>query len=421
MLFVKLGSITKLLIGLLRKKKIRKLLIQLLTHKFGLKIVTREQLENNPKYQTLLFGSEELIIHQPHPYLQETPKSIQPRLGQVVRLPQPFVSELKSGQIVGSTAAVFDEDKHIVEEPLPDIEDLPVRALIAQKLFIANTPKLDTVCSLVHAASHVYGHWIADCLMRLEGVEHYQEMTGRKPILIVNSNLRPWQIDSLKLLGYGSDDYIQWKWNLKGFNVERLVVPSFRRHGTWIDPSACRWLKQRMLSNLPPIEKLDLPLSRRIYISRKKEAGRRVMNEDEVMQILQPLGFISYNLETINFIDEVRLFSQAEIIIGTHGSGLTNMIFSQKQPMIIDLFSSWYTPWFSNLSTSLGCQYIGLQCQPSGKAFKVTRGNMIVDVAKLEQLVRRAILEHKQIDSAINMTDNYQQLSNERQIIKTDR
>jgi capsular polysaccharide biosynthesis protein len=331
------------------------------------------------------------------------------------------VTELKNGQIVGSTAAVFDEDKQIVEEPLPYIEDLPVRALIAQKLFIANTPKLDTVCSLVHAASHVYGHWIADCLMRLEGVEHYQEMTGRKPLLIVNSNLRPWQIDSLKLLGYGSDDYIQWKWNLNGFNVERLVVPSFRRHGTWIAPSACRWLKQRMLSNLPPIEKLEFPLSRRIYISRKKEAGRRVMNEDEVMEVLQPLGFISYNLENISFIDEVRLFSQAEIIIGTHGSGLTNMIFSQNRPIIIDLFSSWYTQWFSNLSASLGCQYIGLQCQPSGKALKVTRGNMVVDVAKLEQLVRRAILEDKQMDSGINMTDNYQHLLNEGQIIKTER
>jgi hypothetical protein len=46
---------------------------------------------------------------------------------------------------------------------------------------------------------------------------------------------------------------------------------------------------------------------------------------------------------------------------------------------------------------------------------------MVVDVAKLEQLVRRAILEDKQMDSGINMTDNYQHLLNEGQIIKTER
>lgn len=393
MLFVKPGGISKLLIALLRKQKIRKLFIKILQQKFGLTIVSREQLKTNPKYHSILFGLEELTPHASQPYFKEKLKSIQPSISQLVRFPQPFVTELKNGQIVGPTAAIFDENEHIIEEPLPQIEDLPIRALVAQKMFIANTPKLDTVCSLVHGASHVYGHWIADCLMRLEGVERYQEMTGRKPLLIVNSNLRPWQIDSLKLLGYGADDYIQWKWNLKGFNVERVVVPSFRRQGTWIDPSACQWLKQRMLGNLPPSEKSEIPLSRRIYISRKKELGRSVANEHEVMEALRPLGFISYNLETIDFLEELRLFSQAEIIIGTHGSGLTNMIFSQNRPIIIDLFSSWYTQWFANLSTSLGYQYIGLQCQPSGKALKVTRGNMVVNVSNLEQLVCQTLRE----------------------------
>lgn len=393
MLFVKPRGIIQLLVALLRKQKIRKLLIDILTQKFGLRIISREQLTTNPKYHSILFESEELIPYESQAYLKETLQSSQPSISHLVRFPQPFVAELKNAQIVGPTAAIFDEDKQIVEEPLPQIENLPIRALVAQKMFIANTPKVDTVCSLVHAASHVYGHWIADCLMRLQGVEYYQQMTGRKPLLIVNSNLRPWQIDSLKLLGYGADDYIQWKWNLRGFNVERAVVPSFRRQGNWIDPSACRWLKQRMLSNLPPTEKSEIPLSRRIYISRKKEVGRSVVNEDEVMEALRPLGFITYNLETINFLDEVRLFSQAEIIIGTHGSGLTNMIFSQNRPIIIDLFSSWHTSWFANLSTSLGYPYIGLQCQPSGKALKVTRGNMVVDVSNLEQLVCQTLKE----------------------------
>lgn len=401
MLFVKPGGIVKGLRKYLRKPKLRRLIFEVLMNKFGLKLVTRQQLSNDIK--TLPFGSQELIVTKKPCSLEKISRIIQPSVDQLIRLQQPFVSEFENAQVIGPTAAVFDENKHIIEESLPIIDDLPVRALIAQKLFIANTPKLDTACSLVNAANHVYGHWITDCLMRLEGVERYQEMTGRKPLLIINPNLRAWQVDSLKLLGYGVDDYIQWKWNLKRFNVERLVVPSFRRQGTWIEPSACQWLRQRMLSNLPPIEKQELPFSRRIYISRMKGSGRRVINEDEVMEVLKPFGFISYTLENMNFLEEVRLFSQAEIIVGSHGSGLTNMVFSQNQPTIIDLFGSWYTNWFFNLSASLGCQYACLKCQSSGQDYRLTRDNIIVDTAKLKQLVEQTLLCSK-LDEACYQT-----------------
>ncbi len=399
MLFVKVDGIFRVLRKSLRKQKLRRLMVQFFIKRFGLQIVTRLQLtKNTKKYQTREFSSEELIFSKNLiifsknliGILEEIPQGIQPTIG-LVKLEKPFVAEIKNAQIVGPTAAGFDENKYVIEETLPSIDDLPTRALIAQKLFIAKTPKLDTACSLVNAVNHVYGHWITDCLMRIEGVEYYQKRTGRKPLLIINSNLRTWQIDSLKLLGYEPNDYVQWQGNLKKVNVKRLVVPSFRRQGTWIEPSACQWLKQRMLSNLPPLEKGEMTFSPRIYISRPKEAGRAVTNEDAVMEMLAPLGFVSYTLETLSFQEEVRLFSQAEIIIGTHGSGLINMIFSQKKPIIIDLFSLWYTNWFLNLSTSLGCQYRCLKCQPSEQSLKLTRGNMVVDIAKLKQLVEPAL------------------------------
>lgn len=391
MLLVKLGGIAKGLRKLLRKQKLRKLILEIFINYFDLRIVTKAELATREKYQTFPFGSAELIFAENSGLVDELPKVVQSSIG-LVKLEQPFVSEVKNARIVGPTAAVFDAERHLIEESLPSSEDLPIRALIAQKLFIANTPKLHTACSLVNSVNHVYGHWISDCLMRLEGVEHYQKMTGRKPIIFINPNLKSWQIDSLKLLGYEPSDYIQWDYNLKGFNVETIIVPSFRRQGTWIEPSACQWLKQRIFSNLPPVEKPEFPVSPRIYISRMQEFGRAVVNEDEVMEVLRPYGFVSYTLENMNFIEEVRLFSQAEIIVGTHGSGLINMVFSQNKPTIIDLFSSWYTDWFFNLSISLGCQYACLKCQPSGQDFRLTRDNVIVDAAKLKQLIERVLL-----------------------------
>ncbi|HEY9636739.1 MAG TPA: glycosyltransferase family 61 protein [Coleofasciculaceae cyanobacterium] len=396
--FLKTFLVIRFLKKSLYNQKLYKLIFNILTRKlFNLKIVSRKELASNSvEYCSLLFGVQETIITKnliniDLLNIDYIPEALQPSINQVIKLKQPFVSELKNAQLVGPTAAVFDKDRQIIEESLPSIHDLPLRAFIAQKLLSRNTPHLDTVCSLVNAANHVYGHWITDCLMRLEGLEHYQNITGRKPILIINHNLRSWQIDSLKILGYEPNDYIQWTYNLNGLNAARLVVPSFRRQGTWIEPSACHWLRQRMLSNLPTIEKQEFPFSRRIYISRKKELGRSVINEDEVMEVLHPLGFVSYTLETMNFAEEMRLFSQAEIIIGTHGSGLTNMIFSQNRPTIIDFFGAWYTNWFFNLSASLGFHYTSFKCQPSGETFKLTRGNMVVDAVQLKQLVGKLI------------------------------
>jgi hypothetical protein len=391
MLVINPGSIIRFLKKHLHKQRLRRLIFDFLTKGLVLSIVTTEQLtDNSKKYPTLLFGSQELILADPLLYIEEPPEAIKPSLCKLT-LHQPFVAEILNAQLAGPTAAAFDEDGKLILESLPGIDILPLRTLIFQKLFLAKTPQLDIACSLVNAHNKVYGHWITDCLMRLEGFEYYQEKTGCKPLLILDSNLTSWQIDSLKLLGYEPDNYIPWNW--AKVNVKKLVLPSFRRQGTWIEANACQWLRNRMLSNLPSAQNTQISFSPRIYISRNPKAGRSVINEDEVIEALIPFGFVSYTLENINFIDEVRLFSQAEIIIGTHGSGLVNMIFSQNKPIIIDLFSSWYTSWFFNLSAALGFQYRCLKCQPSEQDLSLTRGNMIVDVAKLKQLISITLLD----------------------------
>jgi hypothetical protein len=371
---------------------------QFLSKKLGLQMVTREQLAQEiDKYHTLSFGGEESILADEPLGVEETPEIIKPIIGQVT-LQKPFVAEVKNAQLVGIAAMGFDEDDRIISETvwptepnsIPQFEDLHVQSFIVKKTSSVKTPQLDVACSLVNRFNKVYGHWMIDCLMRLEGLEYYQKQTGEKPLLILNSNLTKWQVDSLQLLGYKPGDYIEW--NQKKVNVQKLIVPSFRRQGGWHEPSACQWLKQRMLSNLPTSDTPRWPISPRIYIARPKGAGRQIINEEEVLEVLTPLGFTSYTVEDMSFEEEVRLFSQAEAIVATHGSGLINMIFSQKKPVIIDLFSSWYSPTFFRLSASLGFKYAYLKSQPHGLDITQMRGNMVVDVAKLKRLVDKVFL-----------------------------
>jgi hypothetical protein len=371
------------------------------TEKLGLKIniVTRKELlHDNEKYHVFQFSSEEtIVVSEPHNDVsaEKLPWSVVSTVG-TFTLEKPFVVEVANAELVGSTAIGFDEDGSLIQEtvigkvnsPLSRlINRIPVRTLISQKIPPLGTPQVDTAYSLVNQWSNGYFHWLIDTLARLEGAEYYQQQTGIKPLLIIDSNPPQWKIESLRLLGYEPKDCIPW--NRSRLKVKRLVVPSFRREGNIISPSACQWLRQRMLSNLPDGSSENLSFSSRIYISRTKKTGRNVINEEQVLKALTPFGFVAYTLENMSFADKIRLLSQAEIVVAPHGAGLVNTIFAPQNLILIDLFGSYGTPCFLALAKALGFHYgcLGSAGNNKGSYRNESYNDFSVDIPKLQALV----------------------------------
>lgn len=58
----------------------------------------------------------------------------------------------------------------------------------------------------------------------------------------------------------------------------------------------------------------------------------------------------------MDWVDQVKLFAQAKILVAPHGSGLTNMIFFQKAT-IFDIFGKKYNHFFYTLAIKLGFEY----------------------------------------------------------------
>ncbi|MDJ0688701.1 MAG: glycosyltransferase family 61 protein [Xenococcaceae cyanobacterium MO_188.B32] len=388
---------------LLRRHKRDKLLLPIVLKLINLKIITHKQLLIYPEnYLTLPFSSEEYISPSKPNNIGEIPEAIK-ITSATYTINKPFVSEIENAQLVGSKAVGFDKAGNIIAETtLPPLGDLSPRfqgSISLQSLFIKKFPglethRLDTACSLVSSWSKSYYHWFLDFLTRIEGLEYYQKQTGGKPLLIIDSNPTSWQIQSLKLLGYSLDDCIQW--DKTKVTVNKLVVPAFRQPGNWVSPSALHWLRQRIFSNLSTTDLNQHSFSKRVYISRSQASGRRVINEDEVMQILAPHGFVSYSLETMSFMEQIQLFSSAEIIIGPHGAGFTNIIFSQKQPTVIELVTPWVSPHYYLISNLLDFPYWCVECsQPYGQKIRQSRGDMIVDINNLQILLERLSLTLK--------------------------
>lgn len=387
------------------KCQLRKWMFHTATGKLDLNIVKREEIvKNSEKYHVLRFGSEEsIVLSQPYNSSDKIPIFITKRVG-TITLRKPFVFEVANAELVGPAAVGFDEDGSLISETVPTVKklekDLPTRTLISKTLPSFGTPQLATACSLINWWHTNYYHWFMQSLIKIEGLEYYQEQTGIKPVLIIPSNLPRWKIESLKLLGYEPDDCIQW--NRPRMKVERLIVPSFR-HGPdgLMSATACRWLRQRIVSNLPDVESKQFSFSSRIFISRPKTVGRYIINEDDVLEALIPFGFVAYTLENLSFSDQVRLFSQAEIVVSAHGAGLTNMIFAQNL-IVIELFGSFGIPTLFLLAKALGFQYGCLLSDQNGRnqysekfngimadidKFQAQYSNVMVDVTRLRDLV----------------------------------
>jgi hypothetical protein len=74
------------------------------------------------------------------------------------------------------------------------------------------------------------------------------------------------------------------------------------------------------------------------YISRKKAAVRRILNESEYTDALSLIGVTMYCMEDLTFIDQIRLFRESEIITGPHGAAMSFGIFCEPGTILFEIY-----------------------------------------------------------------------------------
>ena len=88
---------------------------------------------------------------------------------------------------------------------------------------------------------------------------------------------------------------------------------------------------------------LDDVCNERIYLTRGRCSGRRVKNEQEVLDVMRSLDFKIYDTNGMHILDQTRLFRNARYVVAPHGAGLTNIQFRQDEPLsVLELHP--YTP-----------------------------------------------------------------------------
>ncbi|AEV36091.1 Capsular polysaccharide biosynthesis protein-like protein [Pseudovibrio sp. FO-BEG1] len=107
--------------------------------------------------------------------------------------------------------------------------------------------------------------------------------------------------------------------------------------------------------------------TQKLYIARNDAKTRRILNETTLIEQLEARGFQSVVPGKLTHREQVKLFSSAKIIVGTHGAGLTNLLFTQAGGKLVEIFPADYIQsayaWLSHVR---GLEYAPVIGEMSG-------------------------------------------------------
>ncbi len=206
-------------------------------------------------------------------------------------------------------------------------------------------------CAILHPYRQAYYHALVDHLPRVMALNKppYPELEEiqlicNKPMQIERFLLSKLAPENTRLVHV--DPHVL-------YHVEHLIFTPLktRQYAGYLPQEYVEAFREKVLPKRPSRR------NRRILISRENSHKRRIENRDELMSALAERGFIKVLPEELSPQEEVEMFYDAEVVVGAHGSGLTNILFS-KNIKVVELFPTRFAvPHWYFMCKSLGHDY----------------------------------------------------------------
>jgi len=202
-------------------------------------------------------------------------------------------------------------------------------------------------------------HWLFDLLPRIHLLGDARALVERYAVPVLGTEV---QRRSLERLGIPAVAVLPLEDRSKVY-CERLLVPSLPG-GIGAVPA---WVATFLRDAFCTVGADPRP-RRRLYIARGDALHRRIVNEPELVAALAQWGFATVRLAELSFDEQVRVFEDAEIVVGAHGAGLANLVFA-SDCAVVEIFAPDYLVWsdcFFTLARLLGHPHASIVGEPSG-------------------------------------------------------
>lgn len=302
--------------------------------------------------------------------------------------PAHFAVAIPGGRVAGYFGSVITPDDALLAEASFGFVDDPRHHPIRRQRRLGPVEHLSgTAATVAYGHADAYFHWLFDVLPRIELLRLAGWDTTTWDHLIVSGSEARYERETLAALGI--DGRILYVDDHPHVQADQLVTTSTVCISGFVPAWAVRFVRDRLL----PTEITDGPPVR-LYISRDDAVQRRLAEEDKLVPRLEALGFRCLTLADLPLDEQIELFARAEIVIGPHGGGLSNVVWCRPGTAVVELYGSDYVnPVFWGLSNSLDLRHYHVIGPPATPGLPRGYGAMAVDQDAIVRLAEHALAE----------------------------
>ncbi|RFZ82237.1 glycosyltransferase family 61 protein [Mucilaginibacter terrenus] len=244
--------------------------------------------------------------------------------------------------------------------------------------FSTNVKKITgTGAVLVSPQSHNYYHWLFDVLPR---IKLYKSVHEQIDCYCISSAVPEKFLEILTLFGISKERILLVNNHVK-LHFDNLFLASLPGSEGRTPGWAVSYLRGVLLNGT-----LTDPNKKKVYFKRGENAGRKVLNEAEVILLLQKEGFEIVEPDMLSIAEQAALTQAASVVVGVHSAALANILFAKEGTTVIEIFSPDYfrTDCYFTLARILKLNY---HYMAGAKPQNAAWGNIIVDLNELKDLL----------------------------------
>ncbi len=243
------------------------------------------------------------------------------------------------------------------------------------------------------AGNDNYFHWLFDVLPRLKILENVIELKEIDYFLFPKLRHR-YQRESLQLLNIPQNKCISSE-NFRHITCDEILVTD---HPYVIKNDASneiqnlpvwtiKWLKKKLTSN---INLNDENFPKKIYIERGDahkniKSLRKIINEKDVIEEVKLKDYSVVTLGNHSLKDQIKYIFNAKKIIGLHGAGFGNFIFSSPNSEVLELKPLNAGNMYKNLAEKCMLKYSSISVKPEKFNENNQMGHIRIDLNELRK------------------------------------
>jgi hypothetical protein len=260
--------------------------------------------------------------------------------------------------------SVVTKDNFLLADLSPEVWGIENHEIFSTfRLPTASLLRGDVAICVTPEAPGNYYHWIVDLMPRLALLKKAAGGFGNFEHILINGCDAPYEKASLTQIGAPLEKlrYVDERCR---FHIEHASIPSMDHFSRTVAP----W-KVRVLRAMIDAAGVADDTPAKVYISRRRAAVRRILNEAEFESLLQKNGFTLVELESLPWDKQVQLFSNAEVVLAPHGAALANIVFCRPKTLVAEIGTRrGYREFYWSLASSSALDYQFLEARPRVEA-----------------------------------------------------